>query len=94
MKTHDNFKVSHVMLIVGGFFVAGLFFISTTDAKNVYKPLTPAAQANYDAWANQRCPQEKALAQANLADIGNGVKIEGKDLNDLYKKRDMDCKTF
>lgn len=67
------------------------FYQDAFGAAPAYIPVSPSAQQAYNAWASQRCSQEKALAVANLADIGHGIKMDNKDLNDLYVKAQTDC---
>lgn len=86
----DQFKLSHIIMIVGGFFLLGLFYINTGDAKEQYNSLTPAAEAVYNNWASQQCGIEKSLAKANLEDSAHGIKID-KDFNVLNQKANRDC---
>lgn len=71
--------------------LAGLAFISTGNAKEDYKPLTPQAQTAYDSALQTLCEAEKTLAAAKIMDVANGVKMD-VDMNSLLVKRDKNCR--
>jgi hypothetical protein len=82
--------MSWIIATISSLLLGGMVYANAIP-KQEYQPQTPQAQQAYETWSKQGCEKEKVVAQANLADIGHGVKLEGKDLNELYRKANQDC---